>query len=135
MAPNYPPDTSFLFKGNPGLPTGLRIDPFISKGTEVAFRLVLVNESNKTIKLGSTTSLGRISFVKNQTIKVASSSTTNATPQNFEECLKDIPEEYQEPLGAVLNNHHHSFAFQTSELGHTDLVKHVIDTQEQGPIR
>lgn len=96
---------------------------------------ISVNESNKTIKLASTTSLGQISFVRNETARMASSSTKITTPHNFEECLKDIPEEYQEQLGTVLTDHNHSFAFQTSELCHPNLVKHVIDTQGQGPIR
>jgi hypothetical protein len=122
-----PPDTSFIFKGSPGLPMGLRIDPFISQGQEFAFRLVLVNESNKTIKLASTTSLGRILFVRNETAKIASLSTKITIPHNFKECLKDIPEEHREKLHAVVVSYHTSPLQAASTV--TSLSRHQISPQ------
>jgi hypothetical protein len=122
-----PPDTSFIFKGSPGLPMGLRIDPFISQGQEFAFRLVLVNESNKTIKLASTTSLGRILFVRNETAKIASLSTKITIPHNFKECLKDIPEEHREKLHAVVVSYHTSPLQAAATV--TSLSRHQMSPQ------
>ncbi|KZR97009.1 Uncharacterized protein APZ42_008341 [Daphnia magna] len=52
-----------------------------------------------------------------------------------ESALLDVDEENKENLRRLIINNYNSFAFKTSELGHTTLVKHVIDTQGQGPIR
>jgi hypothetical protein len=53
----------------------------------------------------------------------------------FKEVVPGIGVEFQDELRDLLICHQHSFAFKTSDLGHTDLVKHTIDTQGQGPIR
>ena len=53
----------------------------------------------------------------------------------FKEVVPGIGVEFQDELRDLLISHQHSFAFKTSNLGHTDLVKHTIDTQGQGPIR
>ncbi|KAI9550717.1 pol polyprotein [Daphnia sinensis] len=52
-----------------------------------------------------------------------------------ESALPNIDEENKEKLRRLIIDNYNSFAFKTSELGHTTLVKHVIDTQGQGPIR
>ncbi|KZS17759.1 Uncharacterized protein APZ42_016190 [Daphnia magna] len=52
-----------------------------------------------------------------------------------ESALPDIDEENKENLRRLITNNYNNFAFKTSELGHTTLVKHVIDTQGQGPTR
>ena len=39
-----PPGTSFFLEGNPGLPKGLHVDPYVYQGTEDIFRIILVNQ-------------------------------------------------------------------------------------------
>lgn len=53
----------------------------------------------------------------------------------IEAALPDIDEITKEKVRSLLTERYTSFAFKTSELGHTSLVKHKIDTQGQGPIR
>jgi hypothetical protein len=72
-----PPDTSLYLERNPHLPTGIRVDPFLTTDPNMGiFRIVVVNETNNSITLPSTTSLGRITFQKNQQINQVSEAKT-----------------------------------------------------------
>jgi hypothetical protein len=53
----------------------------------------------------------------------------------FRRIIPGIGEELRDELCTLLIEHQYSFAFETSDLGNTELVKHTIDTQGQGPIR
>jgi hypothetical protein len=52
----------------------------------------------------------------------------------FRRIIPGIGEELRDELCTLLIEHKYSFSFETSDLGHTELVKHTIDTQGQGPI-
>ena len=101
------------------------------------FRIVVVNETNNSITLPSATSLGRITFQKNQQINQVSEAKTESSKNldAFRRIIPGIGEELRDELCTLLIEHQYSFAFETSDLGHTELVKHTIDTQGQGPIR
>ncbi|KZS17057.1 Uncharacterized protein APZ42_017102, partial [Daphnia magna] len=101
---------------------------------------VAVNGTDKTIFLPRLTVVGtlRISKPSRKPVKTMASISVASDPINtaaVESALPDIDEENKEKLRRLVINNYNSFAFKTSELGRTTLVKHVIDTQGQGPIR
>ena len=129
-------DTACFLVKNPRLPAGLRLEPFVStKLDNGLFRIVIINETNHTISLPRYTILGHVAF-EPPTHKASCSTTpTVIDPAIFETCLPDVAENIKSELRSLLLDHQNIFAFQTSDLGNTGLVKHVIDTQGQGPIR
>ncbi|KAK4007315.1 hypothetical protein OUZ56_012475 [Daphnia magna] len=107
-------DTACFLVKNPRLPAGLRLDSFVStqlyNGVACDFRSAhpIASCSTRTTVIGSAT---------------------------FEASLPDVAENLKRELRSLLLENHNIFAFQTSYLGNTGLVKHVIDTQGQGLIR
>ncbi|KAK4023586.1 hypothetical protein OUZ56_008987 [Daphnia magna] len=58
----------------------------------------------------------------------------NLQPEVLEASFPDVAEDVKSSLHNLLLANQHVFAFKTSNLGNTGLVKHVIDTQGLGPI-
>lgn len=54
---------------------------------------------------------------------------------DIEAVLPDIDEITKDKVRSLIINNYRNFAFKTDEFGHTNLVKHSIDTQGKGPIR
>ena len=132
----FPPGTSFFLTNCESLPPGLRLDPYVSKDASDTFRIVVVNETKQTISLPSNTSLGQIMFVKIDSSRIASVvEKQEIDPNIFKDAVSNVAEDLRDELVELLASHQGSFAFKTSELGHTDLVKHSIDSQGQGPTR
>lgn len=133
-----PPDLTLYLEQNPRLPSGIRVDPFLTTDPNIGiFWIVIVNETNHSITLSSTTSLSHITFQKKQHVKRVSEA-KSVSVENFNLFNAVVPGiwvKLQDALRDLLINHQHLFAFETSDLGHTDLVKHTIDTQGQGAIR
>lgn len=134
-----PLDVACYFVKAPELPEGLRLDPFVSEIQEEGlFRIIAVNETNKTITLPELQVLGRISL-RPQVVRDHIASCTTERKQTdlsaLEAALPNLPKEQTEPLKALLFEKANIFASNTSELGSTGLVKHTIDTQDKGPIR
>ncbi len=131
-------DESPTNQPNPNQPTRIHVDPFLTTDPNIGiFRIVIVNKTNNSITLPPTTSLGRITFQKNQHINQVSEAKTEL-PTNldaFRKIILGIGEELRNELCTFLIEHQYWFSFETSDLGHTELVKHTIDTQGQGPIR
>ncbi|XP_045032412.1 uncharacterized protein LOC123474377 [Daphnia magna] len=129
-------DTACFLVKNPRLPAGLRLDPFVStKRDNGMFRIVIVNETNQTISLPRYTILGHVVFEPPTLIASCSTQPTIIDPAIFEASLPDVTETIKGELRKLLLEKQSIFAFQTRDLGNTGLVKHVIDTQGQGPIR
>ncbi|KZR98175.1 Uncharacterized protein APZ42_006531, partial [Daphnia magna] len=122
------------------IPSGLSLEPYISTTPNRSLRVVAVNGTDKTIFLPRLTVLGTLHISRASSkpvetmasIRVASTSINTAA---VESALPDIDEKNKENLRRLIINNYNSFAFKTSELAHTTLVKHVIVTQGQGPIR
>ena len=61
------------------------------------------------------------------------------TTQNFDATIQvetpELDENLRKQLLTLLNDFNHLFAGKNTELGHTGLIKHTIDTQEQSPFR
>lgn len=136
---SLPTELSFSFCRAPELPLGLRVDPFISeseKGTVI--HLVIVNRTDKTITLPKLQVLGCVETKEKISVKIASCS-TNKKPDCLEDFSENLPPDLRgedlERMLAFLNSHLDMFASNASQLGSTGLVKHVIDTQGEGPIR
>jgi hypothetical protein len=132
------PYTSLYLERNSHLPTGIRIDSFLTTDPNIGiFRIVVVNETNNSITLPSTTSLGQITFQKNQQINQVSEAKTESSKNldAFRKIIPGIGEELRGELCTLLIEHQYSLASKNSDLGYTELVKHTIDTQGQGPIR
>ncbi len=127
------------FEKAPELPAGLRVDPFVSEMQEEGlFRIVVVNETNKSITLPEMQVLGKVSLtpqVAHTTIASCSTKTAPVDPNIFDPALQGVPTEQKDALRSLLIDRSNVFAFKTSDLGSTGLVRHTIDTQGQGPIR
>ena len=122
------------------------------EGARVPPELTLYLERNPRLPAGKskwnkskyytppTTSIGRITFQKKQHIQRVSEE-ESVSVENFDlfkEVVPGIGVEFQDELRDLLISHQHSFSLKTSDLGHTDLVRHTIEsiyTQGQGPIR
>ena len=134
-----PPNLAFFFHRGPGLNSGLRIDPFVSKDREkAAFTIALVNETNEPISLPRYEMIGTLGFhrVENVTINSCAESELSPSAVDF---ANNLPPEMSEAdktkLVNFLTNRQSTFASTTGGLGKTGLVKHHINTEGQGPIR
>ncbi|KAK4003855.1 hypothetical protein OUZ56_005606 [Daphnia magna] len=135
-----PPSSAWVVESekikNPWLPAGLRLDSFVStKRDNGMFRIVKVNETNHTISLPRYTILGHVVFEPPTLIASCSTKPTTIDPTIFEASLPDVTETINGESRKFLLEKQNIFAFQTRNLGNTGLVKHIIDTQGQGPIR
>ncbi|KZR97115.1 Uncharacterized protein APZ42_008193, partial [Daphnia magna] len=120
--------------------SGLSLEPYISTTPNRSLRVVAVNGTDKTIFLPRLTVLGtlRISRPSRKPVETMASISVASDPINtaaVESVLPDIDEKNKGKLPRLIINNYNSFAFKSSDLGHTTLVKHVVDRQGQGPIR
>ncbi|KAI9552203.1 hypothetical protein GHT06_022542 [Daphnia sinensis] len=107
------PDTTCCFTKDSRLPPGLR-----------------PNDRSSTAH-----SLGRVAFRPCARVASCANKPSNLPPEILEASLPDVAEDVKNSLRNLLLANKHVFAFKTSDLGNTGLVKHVIDTQGLGPIR
>ena len=132
------PHISCHFVKCSNIPTGLDLEPFISLAPSRSFRVVAINRTNTTIFLPRLTVLGTLNLQETKkTTPLASfhASSTTVDMAAIEAVLPDIDDITKEKIRRLLIDNYRNFAFKTDELGHTNLVKHSIDTQGQGPIR
>ncbi|KZS02122.1 Uncharacterized protein APZ42_000969, partial [Daphnia magna] len=106
------------------IPSGLSLEPYISMAPNRSLRVVAVNGTDETIFLPRLTVLGtlRISRPSRKPVETMASISVASTPINtaaVESALPDIDEENKENLRRLIINIYNSFAFKTSELGHT----------------
>ena len=136
-----PKNVACFFVRAPELPAGLRIDPFVSSMREGGiFRIVVVNETDAAITLPRFQVLGEIELTQQTVSQIASVSEKRIPIKKenieiIENALPTIDDEFREQLRTFLLDNHTLFAFSTSELGCTGIVKHRIDTEGKGPLR
>ena len=136
---HVPKDMTFVLRTALELPTGLRIEPYVFEiGAGGLFRIVVVNTLNSAVILPKFQVLGSLDFINNKKVSIASCSVQGSSSIDVDLNVPESPDlkgEDLKILSLFLRQHSHMFATKTAELGCTGLVKHVIDTEGQGPIR
>jgi hypothetical protein len=134
-----PPNLACYLHRGPGLQSGVRLDPFITKSDNgTVFSVAVVNETNKPITLSKYQVIGTLEFsrVEKVNINFCSTAVNSPTTLNFDSNLPlAMPEVDRTLITQFLNKRNDMFASKTGELGKTGLVKHHINTEGQGPIR
>ncbi|KZS06385.1 Uncharacterized protein APZ42_030174 [Daphnia magna] len=105
---------------------GLSLEPYIYTTPNRSLHVVAVNGTDKNIFLTRLTVLGilRISRPPRKPVETIASISVASDPIKtaaVESALSDIDEENKEKLRRLIINNYNSFAFKTSELGHTAL--------------
>ena len=97
--------------------------------------LLIVNNTNKFIKIYRHGLLAKISGIQNNIASV--NSVIKNKPCNNELDLKDldVPEQYRSKKEKLALRNQDLFASKDSELGHTDTVKMQIEVENHEPIR
>ncbi|KAI9557217.1 hypothetical protein GHT06_017035 [Daphnia sinensis] len=88
----------------------------------------LMESGNSGFKLSPDTTW-RVAFRPCARVASCANKPSNLPPDFLEASLPDVAEDVKDSLRNLLLANQHVFAFKTSDLGNTGLVKHVIDTQ------
>ena len=115
---------------------GLQIINTVSKlNKDRSLPLLIVNNTNKFIKIYRHGLLAKISGIQNNVASV--NSVIENKPCNNTLDLKDldVPEQYRSKIEKLVLRNQDLFASKDSELGHTDTVKMQIEVENHEPIK
>ena len=102
------------------------------------FPILIVNNTNRTIKLKKGCVVGKAELVYEQnmvTVKDKIQATTGPTNQVDSINKVNAPEEHKQTITKLVKKNRDLFAAKDSDLGHTDTVKMKINTGENPPIK
>ncbi len=134
---------------------GLLLAPVVVFNNKMSVPLRLLNPSSESIVIHPETHVGlyksidaltRLPGEKQADIRVCTASTNETTKSNaatcpehlrkvMEEGSTELSKEQKIQLEELLSEYSDVFAKENAPLGHTDLVKHTIDTGDTPPIR
>ena len=128
-----PSNVACFFIKAPELPTGLRIDPFVSCMREGGlFRIVVVNETSKPITLPKFQLLGTVELTQQFVENIAKvSEYQSKIPQiaieQIEESLPNLRDDFKSQFKEFLTENISLFAFSTEDLGSTGVIEVLRD--------
>ena len=130
-------DISEIDRGFIAKEPGLKIINSVTKlNKDRTMPLLIVNQTNKHIKLYRHGLLARLSHVNESSIVNTCSVIQNAsTDSKMNLNDLDVPEKYRSRIEKLVLRNKDLFASKDSELGHTDTVKMRIDTGDTKPIK
>ena len=97
--------------------------------------LLIVNNTNKFIKILRHGLLARISGIQNNVASVNSVIQNKSCETKIDLNDLDVPEQYRPKIERLIMKNQDLFANKDSELGHTDTVKMQIDVGNNEPIK
>ena len=130
-------DISEIDRGFIAKEPGLKIINSVTKlNKDRTMPLLIVNQTNRHIKLYRHGLLARLSHVNESSIVNTCSVIQNAsTDSKMNLNDLDVPEKYRSRIEKLVLRNKDLFASKDSELGHTDTVKMRIDTGDTKPIK
>ena len=124
-------DKGFLIN-QPGLQI---INTVSTSSKDRSLPLLIVNNTNKFIKIFRHGLLARISGMQNNVASVNSVIQNKGCDTKIDLNDLDVPEQYRPKIERLIMKNQDLFANKDSELGHTDTVKMKIDVRNNEPIK
>ena len=116
---------------------GLKIINTVSTLTkDRSIPILIVNSTNKFIKIHRHGLLARISGIQESNLKTINTVIQSEDQDNKIDLKElDVPDKYRSKIENLILKNQDLFASKDSELGHTDTVKMKIDTEKNDPIK